>query len=65
MTLALVTMSHSPLLELVDPPAEVKAEVEAAFEEARAFVKDYDPDLVINIGPDHYNGFFYDIMPPV
>ncbi|QEE60412.1 3-carboxyethylcatechol 2,3-dioxygenase [Salinibacterium sp. dk2585] len=64
MTLALVTMSHSPLLEFVDPPAEVKAEVEAAFEAARAFVMDYDPDLVINIGPDHYNGFFYDIMPP-
>ncbi|MBF0672530.1 MAG: 3-carboxyethylcatechol 2,3-dioxygenase [Salinibacterium sp.] len=64
MTLALVTMSHSPLLEFVDPPAEVKAEVEAAFEAARAFVQDYDPDLVINIGPDHYNGFFYDIMPP-
>ncbi|TQL47142.1 2,3-dihydroxyphenylpropionate 1,2-dioxygenase [Homoserinimonas aerilata] len=64
MTLALVTMSHSPLLEFVDPPAEVKAQVEVAFEAARAFVKDYDPDLVINIGPDHYNGFFYDIMPP-
>ncbi|AWB90195.1 3-carboxyethylcatechol 2,3-dioxygenase [Salinibacterium hongtaonis] len=64
MTLALVTMSHSPLLEFVDPPADVKAEVEAAFEAARSFVKKYDPDLVINIGPDHYNGFFYDIMPP-
>lgn len=64
MTLALVTMSHSPLLEFVDPPADVKAEVEAAFEAARSFVKEYDPDLVINIGPDHYNGFFYDIMPP-
>ena len=64
MTLAIVTMSHSPLLEFVDPPAEVKAEVEAAFEAARTFVRDYDPDLVINIGPDHYNGFFYDIMPP-
>lgn len=64
MTLALVTMSHSPLLEFVDPPADVKAEVEAAFDAVRAFVKNYDPDLVINIGPDHYNGFFYDIMPP-
>jgi 2,3-dihydroxyphenylpropionate 1,2-dioxygenase len=64
MTLALVTMSHSPLLEYVDPPADVKAGVDAAFDAVRAFVTDFDPDLVINIGPDHYNGFFYDIMPP-
>ncbi|MGO4690228.1 3-carboxyethylcatechol 2,3-dioxygenase [Glaciibacter sp. 2TAF33] len=64
MTLALVTMSHSPLLEYVNPPADVKAGVDAAFDAVRAFVTDFDPDLVINIGPDHYNGFFYDIMPP-
>ncbi|MET0715363.1 MAG: 3-carboxyethylcatechol 2,3-dioxygenase [Mycetocola sp.] len=64
MTLALVTMSHSPLLQYVDPPADVKAGVNAAFDAVRAFVTDFDPDLVINIGPDHYNGFFYDIMPP-
>lgn len=61
---ALLCMSHSPLLEHVNPPAEVKAAVEAAFEKARAFVKDFDPDLIINFGPDHYNGFFYDLMPP-
>jgi 2,3-dihydroxyphenylpropionate 1,2-dioxygenase len=64
MTLALVTMSHSPLLEYVDPPADVKAAVDASFDQVRSFVHEYDPDLVINIGPDHYNGFFYDIMPP-
>jgi 2,3-dihydroxyphenylpropionate 1,2-dioxygenase len=64
MSVALITMSHSPLLEYVDPPADVKAGVDAAFDAVRAFAKDFDPDLVINIGPDHYNGFFYDIMPP-
>jgi len=64
MTLALVTMSHSPLLEFNDPPAEVKAEVEAAFETARSFVREYDPTLVVSFAPDHYNGFFYDLMPP-
>ncbi|MGW0927945.1 3-carboxyethylcatechol 2,3-dioxygenase [Streptomyces sp. NPDC002644] len=64
MSLALVTMSHSPLLEFNDPPAEVKAEVEAAFERARAFVREYDPTLVVAFAPDHYNGFFYDLMPP-
>jgi len=61
---ALLCMSHSPLLEHTNPPAEVKAAVEGAFEKARAFVKDFDPDLIINFGPDHYNGFFYDLMPP-
>jgi 2,3-dihydroxyphenylpropionate 1,2-dioxygenase len=57
-------MSHSPLLEHGDPGPEIKAEVEAAFDAVRSFVHDYDPDLVINLGPDHYNGFFYQLMPP-
>lgn len=64
MTQALVCMSHSPLLDRTDPPAETKAAVAAAFAQARAFVRDFDPDLVVNFGPDHYNGFFYDLMPP-
>ncbi|MER5478978.1 3-carboxyethylcatechol 2,3-dioxygenase [Streptomyces sp. NPDC002734] len=64
MSLALVTMSHSPLLEFNDPPAEVKAEVDAAFAQARSFVQDYDPTLVVAFAPDHYNGFFHDLMPP-
>lgn len=61
---ALLCMSHSPLLEHTEPPAEVKSAVEESFNQARAFVKDFDPDLVINFGPDHYNGFFQDLMPP-
>ncbi|MDT2006168.1 3-carboxyethylcatechol 2,3-dioxygenase [Rhodococcus opacus] len=61
---ALLCMSHSPLLHHTHPPADVTASVEVAFEQARAFVRDFDPDLVINFGPDHYNGFFYDLMPP-
>lgn len=61
---ALVCMSHSPLIEHVDPPAEVRAAVDEAFTRVREFVHAYDPDLVINFGPDHYNGFFHDLMPP-
>jgi 2,3-dihydroxyphenylpropionate 1,2-dioxygenase len=64
MPLALVCMSHSPLLHFAEPPAEVSAAVDGAFEEARAFVADYDPTLVVSFAPDHYNGFFYDLMPP-
>lgn len=61
---ALVCMSHSPLLEHTNPPADVKAAVESAFDHVRKFVADFAPDLVVNFGPDHYNGFFYDLMPP-
>src|SRR4051812_7835669 len=63
-TLALVTMSHPPLLEYNDPVPEVKAEVDGAFASARAFVERFDPTLVVSFAPDHYNGFFYDLMPP-
>ena len=63
MTLALVAMSHSPLLELSQPPAELAADVETAFDAARKFIAEYDPELVVVFGPDHYNGFFYELMP--
>src|SRR4051812_40872303 len=64
MTLALLAMSHSPLLEHAELGAEVSGELEAAFTEARRFVHDYDPDVIVNFAPDHYNGFFYQLMPP-
>ena len=64
MTLALCSMSHSPLLELSQPPAELAADVETAFAAARTFIAEYDPELVVVFGPDHYNGFFYELMPP-
>jgi 2,3-dihydroxyphenylpropionate 1,2-dioxygenase len=64
MTLAACCMSHSPLLELTDPGPELTADVEAAFASARDFVRNYDPDLLVVFAPDHYNGFFYELMPP-
>ena len=65
MTLALLAMSHSPLLEHADLDADVTAELDAAFAAGPPdFVHDYDPDIVVNLAPDHYNGFFYNLMPP-
>ena len=61
---ALICMSHSPLLEHTDPPQEVKEAVESAFGEVGRFAEAFEPDLIVNFGPDHYNGFFYDLMPP-
>jgi 2,3-dihydroxyphenylpropionate 1,2-dioxygenase len=57
-------MSHSPLLELTQPSGELKANVTGALEQARAFVDEFEPELVVSFAPDHYNGFFYRLMPP-
>ncbi|WP_425310526.1 3-carboxyethylcatechol 2,3-dioxygenase [Ammonicoccus fulvus] len=64
MSLALVAMSHSPLLDYVQPAPEVTQELIGVFDRARAFVTEIDPELVITFAPDHYNGFFYEVMPP-
>ncbi|WKD61588.1 2,3-dihydroxyphenylpropionate/2,3-dihydroxicinnamic acid 1,2-dioxygenase [Corynebacterium ciconiae DSM 44920] len=60
----LLAMSHSPLLNVLEPPRNVLDELHGAFDHAREFVKSYNPDLVVLFWPDHYNGFFYDLMPP-
>ncbi|MDT5347929.1 MAG: 2,3-dihydroxyphenylpropionate 1,2-dioxygenase [Mycobacterium sp.] len=57
-------MSHSPLLNLPGPSRDLLDDVEAAIAQAREFVRDYDPELVVTFSPDHYNGFFYKVMPP-
>lgn len=64
MTTAAVGLSHSPLIGKNDPAPDVLARVDAAVENARAFVRAFDPDLVVLYAPDHYNGFFYKEMPP-
>jgi 2,3-dihydroxyphenylpropionate 1,2-dioxygenase len=57
-------MSHSPLLNLPGPSRDLLDDVENAIADARRFVEDYDPELVVTFSPDHYNGFFYKVMPP-
>ncbi|WP_020105922.1 3-carboxyethylcatechol 2,3-dioxygenase [Nocardia sp. 348MFTsu5.1] len=64
MPVALCAMSHSPLMGTNDPDPLVVAEVDAAFEHARSFIRDFDPELVVIFAPDHYNGVFYDMLPP-
>jgi 2,3-dihydroxyphenylpropionate 1,2-dioxygenase len=56
-------MSHSPLLNLPGPSQDLLDDINAAIAGARAFVEDYDPELVVIFSPDHYNGFFYRVMP--
>lgn len=63
MTIAVCTMSHSPLYGITDPGTETINEVNDALDRVRSFVRDFDPELTIVFGPDHYNGVFYDMMP--
>ncbi|WP_183733179.1 MULTISPECIES: 3-carboxyethylcatechol 2,3-dioxygenase [Paraburkholderia] len=57
-------LSHTPLHGYFDPQPEVVAEVERVGRAARARVEAFRPDLIVAFAPDHFNGFFYDVMPP-
>lgn len=57
-------MSHSPLLNLPGPSADLLDDIDTALRGAREFVAEFDPELVVIFSPDHYNGFFYRCMPP-
>lgn len=57
-------MSHSPLLNLPGPSQDLLDDINSALADARKFVREYDPELVVIFAPDHYNGFFYKLMPP-
>jgi 2,3-dihydroxyphenylpropionate 1,2-dioxygenase len=64
MPILLECLSHTPLHGYFDPAPEVLAEVRRVTAVARERVRAFDPELVVVFAPDHYNGFFYDLMPP-
>jgi 2,3-dihydroxyphenylpropionate 1,2-dioxygenase len=57
-------MSHSPLLGLNPLGADTRRCLDEAMAQARQAVFAFDPELVVLVGPDHYNGFFNELMPP-
>jgi 2,3-dihydroxyphenylpropionate 1,2-dioxygenase len=57
-------MSHSPLLNLPGPSQDLLDDIDSALTQARDFVADFNPEIVVIFAPDHYNGFFYRTMPP-
>ncbi len=61
---AFLGMTHTPLLGLNTLPVAVQAELDASIAAARAAVTRWAPELVVVVGPDHYNGFFNALMPP-
>ena len=61
---AFLGMSHSPLLGLNPVEPSIQAALDDGLARARAAVLAFDPELIVLIGPDHYNGFFNELMPP-
>jgi len=64
MSIKLKCLSHTPLRGLNDPGEDVTREVDAILAKSRAEVEAFDPELIVVFAPDHYNGLFYDLMPP-
>lgn len=56
-------MSHSPVMGFYDPSASVLSEIEGVISDAKERIRAFSPELIILFTPDHYNGFFYDLMP--
>ena len=63
MTTSLVCASHSPLLYCYAREPGDWEELQQAFAARAQAVAEFDPELVIAFGLDHFNGFFLKTMP--
>jgi 2,3-dihydroxyphenylpropionate 1,2-dioxygenase len=65
MAVQLVCCSHSPLMVtgIEESEQNVQAQFFRELDAASAAVHAFHPDLVVVFGPDHFNGFFYELMP--
>ncbi|KAF4431459.1 2,3-dihydroxyphenylpropionate 1,2-dioxygenase [Fusarium austroafricanum] len=59
----LACISHTPLIGLVNPSEAILGEVDNYIQETRRKVVEFGPELVVLFAPDHFNGFFHDVMP--
>lgn len=59
-----IGLSHSPLKEFVAPRDGADQLVKQSIERARRQLAEFAPDLAVVYFPDHFNGFFHDLMPP-
>ena len=56
-------LSHTPLIGLVNPAEAVLEEIRDYTEKTQRRIAEFDPELVVIFAPDHFNGFFHDVMP--
>ena len=63
MSVAIVCASHTPLMYRGPASNETEQRVRTELGRLGTFVKEFAPDYVIQFAPDHFNGFFYDLMP--
>ena len=63
MTTSLVCASHSPLLHCYAQEPKDWDALQQAYKDRAEAVKNFDPELVIAFGSDHFNGFFLKLMP--
>ena len=64
MPMKLICAAHTPLMDHVETDPAVDAAVRAQFAGLGKEVEAYDPELVIVFAPDHFKGFFYEMLPP-
>jgi 2,3-dihydroxyphenylpropionate 1,2-dioxygenase len=65
MPVQLICCSHSPLMTTGIEESEqgMQGRFFHALDSCAAALRRFDPDLVVVFGPDHFNGFFYELMP--
>jgi len=56
-------LSHTPYMDRARAGREVEQRFFGEVSRLAAEIADLSPDVVIVLHPDHYNGFFYDLMP--
>ena len=61
---AVLGLSHTPLLGLNPLRAAVDADLRGAIARATGLVHAFAPELIVLFFPDHFNGFFHEVMPP-
>jgi len=64
MTSKLVCVSHSPIIMIRAKAPAQEAEILGYYGASTEAIREFDPELVIAFGTDHFSGFFYSLMPP-
>ena len=62
---ACLGLSHTPLLNFNPLAREVDADLRGALAEASRLTRAFGPELIVLFAPDHFNGFFHEVMPAI